>query len=99
MMLLMQQHFAQLLHLPEMQKLQHCLLLLLLLQLHAAHWLQQPQNLNQIKQLALDWKTIFYLKNSSKQVDDDWDVDYDSEGIYPNLVVNEDANACAQGVD
>jgi len=44
-------------------------------------------------------KNIFYLKNSSKQVDDNWDVDYDSEGIYPNLVVNEDAHACAQGVD
>jgi hypothetical protein len=44
-LMLMQQHFAQLLHLPEMQKLQYSLLqellLLLLLQLHAAHWLQQ----------------------------------------------------------
>ena len=45
LMLLMQQHFAQLLHLPEIQKLQYSplrerLLLLLLLQLHAAHGLQ-----------------------------------------------------------
>ena len=66
--MLMQQHFAQLLHLSEIQKLQYCLLrellLLLLLQLHAAHWLQQSQNLNQIKQLALDRSTRMHLSEA-----------------------------------
>jgi hypothetical protein len=50
-----QHHFAQLLHQSEVNweppKKRHCttqeLLLKLLLQLHAAHWLQQSQNLNQ----------------------------------------------------
>jgi len=42
----------------------------------------------------------FYLeKISSEQVDDDCCVDYYSERVYPHLVVNEDANACAQGTD
>ena len=52
-----------------------------------------------IKQLTLYNKTILLRKNSSKQVDDDWRFDYYSKSIYPNLVVNEDAHACAQGVD
>jgi hypothetical protein len=61
--------FWPLLHLPEIQKLQYCLLgekllLLLLLQLHAAHWVQQQQNLNQIKQLVLDRSTRMHLSES-----------------------------------
>ncbi len=53
----------------------------------------------ELNNLPLTEKRFLLRKNSSKQVDDDWDVDYYSESIYPNLVVNEDAHACAQGVD
>jgi len=61
--------FCTLLHLPEIQKLQYCLLwekllLLLLLQLHAAKWVQQQQNLNQIKQLVLDRSTRMHLSEA-----------------------------------
>jgi hypothetical protein len=40
------------------------LLLLLLLNLHAAHWLQQSQNLNQIKQLVLDRSKRMHLSET-----------------------------------
>jgi hypothetical protein len=53
----------------------------------------------ELNNLPLTEKRFLLRKNSSEQVDDDWDVNYYSECIYPNLVVNEDAHACAQGVD
>jgi hypothetical protein len=52
-----------------------------------------------LNNLPLTEKRFLLRKNSSKHVDYNWDVDYDSDGIYPNLVVNEDAHACAQCID
>ena len=49
----------------------------------------------ELNNLPLTEKRFLLRKNSSKQVDDDWGVNYYSESIYPNLVVNEDAHACA----
>ncbi len=40
----------------------------------------------------------FAFKEFSKQVDDYGDVYDYSDGVYPDAVVDDDANACAQGV-
>jgi hypothetical protein len=47
----------------------------------------------ELNNLPTTEKRFLLGKNSSEQVDDDWGVDYYSEGVYPNVVVNENAHA------
>ena len=95
-LMLMQQHFAQLLHLSEVNFSYHRdnnafrgVVVAIVVATERCTWVATSTEFkHELNNLPLIEKRFLLRKNSSKQVDDDWCVDYYSGGVYPYVVVD-----------